>query len=181
MARNNDDANYYTILGVPTPANANDASLTPEQLKRAYRRALLLHHPDRTVTTQEQGSPRSSLPPNVPARFTVDQIIRAYEVLADPSSRAKYHQLLFRRSREGFGLAKSADGLAVETVDLDDLECIETASGGRWKRSCRCGSMYQFDERQLEAVARDGEIVVACPGCSLFIRVTFDAVEENAA
>lgn len=156
---------YYTILGLPVPPGIQDTTSTPETLKTAYRRALLRHHPDRK-------------PAERPTRaFTIDQITEAYNTLANPSSRLKYNEVLSKQIY-GSGLPKGAERSAVETFDLEDLEFHESGKGSTWEKSCRCGSTYQVNERQLEAAASDAEIVVGCRGCSLSIRVTFDAVEE---
>jgi len=61
---------YYQILGV-----SKDAELT--QIKKAYRKLALQHHPDRN-----QGSAKSN------ERFK--EISEAYEVLSDPEKRRSY-------------------------------------------------------------------------------------------
>jgi molecular chaperone DnaJ len=57
-------ADHYGVLGV-----SRDAS--PEEIKRAYRRAAREHHPD-----ANHGDPEAE------ARFK--ECVRAYEVLSDP-------------------------------------------------------------------------------------------------
>ncbi|MSR22260.1 MAG: molecular chaperone DnaJ [Gemmatimonadetes bacterium] len=63
-------ADYYEILGVPRTADA-------EQIKKAYRRLAMEHHPDRN-----QGSEEAE------ARFK--ELSEAYETLKDPQRRAGY-------------------------------------------------------------------------------------------
>lgn len=98
----------------------------------------------------------------------------------------------------------SGFGTGLEMVDLDDMEMIvegegegqsdeEGGGGGEsvWMRGCRCGDARGFvvREAELEAAAAEaeagsdmrtpvgeGEVVVGCSGCSLWIRVVF-AVE----
>lgn len=164
-------SNYYSILGIPTPQTADDESITPEVLKSAYRKALLRHHPDRKAG--EKVIDRSA---KVDDKVTVDQIIEAYEVLADPTRRNKYHEDLLKRTRSALG--KSGERSAFETFDLEELECREVDQGVVWERVCRCGGVYRISEKQLEEVAGDGEIVVGCRGCSLAIKIIFDVVDE---
>lgn len=64
---------YYSILGVEPTATA-------DEIKRAYRKLALQHHPDRN-------------PGNKAAEERFKDIAEAYEVLADPAKRAKYDQL----------------------------------------------------------------------------------------
>lgn len=156
---------YYTILNLTIPSSLQDTTTNSETLKTAYRKALLQHHPDRKSTEQTA------------TIFTVDQILQAYETLANPATRLKYDEILLKQGH-GQGLAKGVERSAVETFDLEDLQYHETSTGGVWEKSCRCGSTYQVNEKQLEEVASDGEIVVGCRGCSLSIKITFDAVEE---
>ena len=63
-------ADYYTLLEISRDAG-------PEEIKKAYRRLALQHHPDRN-----QGSKEAE------ARFK--EITEAYEVLRDPDKRAVY-------------------------------------------------------------------------------------------
>lgn len=64
---------HYALLGVPRNA-------TPDQLRRAYREAALLLHPDRNTN------------PNDTELFL--EIGKAYETLIDPESRAEYDEIL---------------------------------------------------------------------------------------
>lgn len=82
MARlRNDGKDYYAILGV-------SESATEEELKRAYRRLALRHHPDKNP-----GDPRAE------GRFK--EISEAYAVLADQQKRRQYDT--FRQAQAGAG------------------------------------------------------------------------------
>ncbi|MEO1219455.1 MAG: molecular chaperone DnaJ [Bacteroidota bacterium] len=64
---------YYDILGVK-----RDAS--PEEIKKAYRKVALKHHPDRN-------------PDDPSAEEKFKEAAEAYEVLGDPQKRSRYDQL----------------------------------------------------------------------------------------
>ena len=72
----------------------------------------------------------------------------------------------------------SFEGL--ETVDLDDLDYDEEG-GGAWYRGCRCGSVrgFRVTEEDLEKEVENGDVVVGCVGCSLWLRVTFQAATDG--
>jgi curved DNA-binding protein len=108
-----DYKDYYKTLGVD-----RDAEL--QEIKRAYRRLAVKYHPDKNP-----GDPRAE------GRFK--EINEAYEVLSDPSKRAKYDQLgssyqqWQRRggAPSGFDwsqwMGPSSGGVRVERGDLGDL------------------------------------------------------------
>mmetsp|Transcript_19564 Transcript_19564/g.28987 ORF Transcript_19564/g.28987 Transcript_19564/m.28987 type:complete len:261 (-) Transcript_19564:85-867(-) len=62
---------YYELLGV-----TKDASST--QIKRAYRKACLLHHPDKNPNNREEAEERFKA------------VTEAYEVLSEPEKRRRY-------------------------------------------------------------------------------------------
>ncbi len=86
---------YYAILGVPKTATA-------EEIKKAYRKLALAHHPDRAGKGSED-------------RFK--EINEAYQVLSDAKKRANYDQY---GSAEAFGGFGGASGANVD-FDLNDL------------------------------------------------------------
>ncbi len=63
---------YYAVLGV-------SRDVTPEELKRTYRRLARQYHPDMN-------------PGNAAAEARFKEISEAYEVLSDPDKRSKYDQ-----------------------------------------------------------------------------------------
>jgi curved DNA-binding protein len=64
---------YYKILGVERKANE-------DEIKRAYRKLALKHHPDRN-------------PGDAAAEDKFKEINEAYQVLSDPENRSRYDQL----------------------------------------------------------------------------------------
>jgi molecular chaperone DnaJ len=75
---------YYEVLGVGKGASA-------DELKKAYRRHAVQHHPDRGGDE---------------AKFR--EISEAYEVLKDPSKRQRYDQF----GHAGVGSSAASDGNA---------------------------------------------------------------------
>ena len=76
-------ADYYTLLGVARDAGA-------EEVKKAYRKLALEHHPDRN-----QGSKDAE------ERFK--EVTEAYEVLRDPEKRGAYDRFGPEGLRRGAG------------------------------------------------------------------------------
>ena len=60
------ETDFYALLGV-------DANASPEEIKRAYKQQVFLHHPDRRGSQQ---------------RFL--EATRAYEILSDSQKRTNY-------------------------------------------------------------------------------------------
>ena len=173
--------NHYETLNLPFPI----ASLTPQQLKLAYHKALLKHHPDKAASnTGIPSPPQSHTSPNASAEihpYTIDQITTAYKTLSDPVLRKDYDKTLREIRTEEKKTVAFHTGL--EAVDLEDFECEErdTGSGGDvWFRSCRCGEERGFViwEEDLENEIETGEVVVGCRGCSLWVKVLFAACDD---
>ena len=74
---------YYDVLGVPRTAS-------PDEVKKAYRRLAMQHHPDRN-----QGDKVAE------AKFK--ELSEAYEVLSDADKRRKYDQYGHEGLKQAFG------------------------------------------------------------------------------
>jgi DnaJ-class molecular chaperone len=178
---------YYDILSL-SPSTLSSSSADPTTLiKRAYRRALLSHHPDKS-------NPHSSSNTTAATRFTIDQISTAYATLSRPAQRTAYDRSLVLAQQTATTTTKGTQSnfqTGIETVDLDDLayEDVEGEGEGdgeestttRWYRSCRCGNPrgYLFNEADLEEAADLGELMLGCADCSLWLRVHFAVVDED--
>lgn len=98
-------ADFYTLLGVPRDASAED-------IKKAYRKLALQYHPDRNDGSKESEE-----------RFK--EVTRAYEVLRDADQRAVYD-----RYGEA-GLGRGGGGSGGPAYDFDDaLEVFMRDFGG---------------------------------------------------
>lgn len=173
---------YYEILGLPNPWAAK-ITLTPQLLKAAYRRALLQHHPDKSqLPPSPEHDSTKAANKQLSSAYTIDQVTMAYSIISTPKLRAEYDREVVLQSQQMGSCAPQQTDIfrtGVEVVDLDDLEFDQNKS--IWSRSCRCGEGRGFliREDDLEQAADDGELVVGCKGCSLWLRVLFGAIEES--
>ncbi|KXL42577.1 hypothetical protein M433DRAFT_460721 [Acidomyces richmondensis BFW] len=161
---------YYRILDLGS--RRYDGTLSAQEVKQAYRRALLLHHPDKESGRSTASTPHLSV--------SVDSIALAYKTLVDPILKADYDRALSISGIQQNGdlrAEKMIHHTGLETVDLDSLEFHE--SDRMWSRSCRCGEDKGFiaTETELEKHVDEGELIVGCRGCSLWLRVLF-SVED---
>jgi curved DNA-binding protein CbpA len=176
-------ATHYEVLGLPSSLDSAGA-LTPQLLKAAYRRALLLHHPDKVQQIVAlDGAPERTSQRNSSSNYTVDQITKAYSVISAPKLRAQYdRELALQSQKTGTYSSQEKDifRTGIEVVDLDDLEFDDQES--LWYRSCRCGDERGFlvREEDLEEAADDGELNVGCKGCSLWLKVLFGVIDADA-
>ena len=153
--------------------------LSKDDLRAAYHRALLNHHPDKTPHVDSSSALINRSEHEPTPRYSIDDIVTAYEILSDPKKRIDYDHSQEQRQDEWKTLNGHQDThLGVESLDLEDLEYDETKA--IWSKGCRCGAEqgYILTELDLEKESQHGEIYVGCQGCSLFIKVHF-AVEET--
>lgn len=161
---------HYQILQMPP----NCSAFNVDELKTAYRQALLLHHPDKkhlfTLTTLNAIAQTSR------SRYSVDQITEAYKILSSPADRLKYDTILQKTLNPGL---QTTHHSGVETYDLEDL--LYNDKNDTWSRTCRCGDTraYTLTGSDLEKVADHGEVYTSCKGCSLSIRVLFNAAATD--
>jgi len=85
---------YYKILGVSKDAN-------DDEIKKAYRKRALVHHPDRHSSASEEEKKE--------AEKKFKEIGEAYGVLSDPKKRARYDQGHDIDDLEGHGHGYSSD------------------------------------------------------------------------
>ncbi|KAI9739646.1 MAG: hypothetical protein M1834_006364 [Cirrosporium novae-zelandiae] len=164
MAKSTALPDYYKILDIQ---NHYTEPINLQELKQAYHRALLKHHPDKTNAPGTYSLEE-------PCAVTVDQVTAAYKVLSDPRLRAEYDKdLRLKCPSWGSTTYEQVFHTGLEIVDLDDLMYDE--SSGEWFRSCRCGEKKGFvlRENDLEEEATTGEIISGCRSCSLWLKVLF--------
>ncbi|KAJ2899745.1 hypothetical protein MKZ38_002819 [Zalerion maritima] len=156
---------HYTALSLPQALLLSSPDPT-SLVKKAYRRALLRHHPDKQQHRKPEPScpcpssfPRPTRAPPAPPAYTIDQITTAYATLSSPSSRQSYNKSLLLRPQQASQAPTSPPAAAtghlhatgIETIDLDDLSFSPSTSS--WTRPCRCGNDAGFEitEGDLEA------------------------------
>jgi len=83
---------YYEVLGV-------DKNVTPDELKKAYRKLALKYHPDRN-------------PGDKDAEEKFKEAAEAYDVLSNPDKKARYDQ---------FGMAGMDGSYAQGGMDMNDI------------------------------------------------------------
>src|SRR3954469_21218196 len=88
---------YYEILEVVKTASAED-------IKKAYRKAALKHHPDKN-------------PGNAEAEVRFKECAEAYEVLSDPQKRQRYDQF----GHEGLKGQPMHDFSHMDVGSIEDL------------------------------------------------------------
>jgi diphthamide biosynthesis protein 4 len=177
---NNREENLYDVLGLPRPSST--PTFSPSQIKIAFRRTLLKHHPDKASRLlKEPSSVSNERVAGGPARYDVDTICLARDILLDPARRKEYDMELAQtfKAQLGIGLSVDSHPTELETLDLDDMTYDESI--GTWSKTCRCGNSkaYEISEEDLIiASTEDGrEVLVGCGGCSLFVRVVFEAID----
>jgi molecular chaperone DnaJ len=139
---------YYEVLGVGKNAS-------PDEIKRAYRRMAIKHHPDKNPDNKKEAE----------AKFK--ECAEAYEVLSDPEKRKRYDQFGHDGLR-GVGVRDYSHmrwqdiGSAFEDIfgfgDLGDLFGV----GGGGRRGARRGPARGYDlettvELSLQEVAKGTE------------------------
>jgi len=118
-----DQRSYYDVLGV-------DRAATAEEIRDAFRRLARERHPDRQHATAREAAERE-----------FQAITEAYNVLANPDSRARYDQM-----RTGGGARAATDPRE-----------IARALVGKAAGAVRSGDLQLADELFRQAVGHDPE------------------------
>jgi len=141
---------FYELLGVAKGASADD-------LKKAYRKLAMQHHPDRNGGCEE-----------AMARFK--EISEAYSVLSDEQKRAAYDRFGHAGVNGGGGNPFGAGGAGF--ADVNDIfsqvfgEAFGDVFGGRTGRQAgpRRGSDLRYDlEITLEQAYKGADVEIAVP------------------
>lgn len=179
-----EDVTHYEVLGLPVPSRS-PSSIPPsvQDVKAAYRRALLVHHPDKApssaghVNMPERSKAASS--PLVAPKYTVDAIREAYHTLSTPSLREEYDRMILSKRRgEPSSIYAAAQTTELHELDLGDMHY--DARKQEYYEACRCGHRRGFSITEDELTEIDGtEVLLECPDCSHHVRVCFEVEDEE--
>lgn len=137
---------YYQVLGIAR--NAGE-----EEIKKAYRRLALKHHPDRN-------------PGDKSSEEKFKEVNEAYEVLSDPEKRGRYDQLGHARG-PGFEGFRTEPGFGTGT--FDDLfegifgDVFGTRTGRRRSRAAQGADLKYNLEVSFEEAAFGTETKIRIP------------------
>jgi molecular chaperone DnaJ len=144
---------YYEVLGVSRDASEAD-------LKKAFRRLAMKHHPDRNTGNSEE------------SEIKFKEAKEAHEVLSDPNKRAAYDQYGHAGVDPSMGGRPGAGG-GFEDIFGDVFGDIFGGGGGRRGQRAQRGSDLQYNlELTLEEAVFGTEVkirvptLVACRTCS---------------
>jgi molecular chaperone DnaJ len=135
---------YYEVLGV-----ARDAS--DEDLKKAYRRLAMKHHPDRN-------------PDNPKSEDLFKEAKEAYEILSDANKRAAYDQFGHAGVEQGGAGAGGPGGFSGFADAFGDIFGDIFGAGGRGRSNVYRGADLRYNlEVSLEEAARGTETKIRIP------------------
>ena len=145
-----DQLDFYKVLELDMMAVGD---ITSVEVKKAYHRLSLVHHPDKNDA-------------NGGRRF--QQINEAYSTLIDPERRNLY-DIELRKSR----IIRQSNDAAVMVDRRVSLEDFDEHSSGEYRLLCRCGGCFSLtvtDEARL--LNHDiNDLLLPCTNCSLVVSV----------
>jgi len=142
---------YYEVLGV-------EKNVTEADLKKAFRRLAMKHHPDRN-------------PGDHAAEEKFKEAKEAYEVLSDANKRAAYDRYGHQATQQGAGFGGGgfggAGGQGFADIFGDIFSDIFGQQGGRGGQSAHRGSDLRYNlELTLEDVMKGTVAEIRVPGWS---------------
>ena len=144
------DPDYYAVLSLATSAS-------PTEIKSAYHRALLLHHPDKRNTVSSGTEV-----------VDISLLKRAFTTLSAPDLREKYDAS--RNSRPSG--PRPAQVISLEEFDE---HAGENTDDLYWTYDCRCGGIYRISEADMEK----DQHLIGCNSCSEVVWVGYEVAESD--
>jgi len=136
-------------------------------------RRLLLHHPDKVHANGQHSEVLNETSVSEDDRPSVSLIRDAYITLSNAASRATYDATL----RSSTNTTSSTAQRPAEVVSLEEFTSADYREGDQshsWMHPCRCGSIYQITEEQMDKDIH----LIGCQGCSEVVWVGYEAVDE---
>ncbi|TYJ59184.1 hypothetical protein B9479_000173 [Cryptococcus floricola] len=176
---------YYAVLGLEEGAS-------PAEVNKAWRKEVLLHHPDKNpslvIPSSSTGVSGASTPSGSEEQNAKIHLInQARLVLTDPVLREDWLASFLSNAQQP-QKPKEEGPHVFRHISLDEFEpCYaSTTSGGtgeaedeeeptHFVHPCRCGGEFLITTEQLE----QGVDVVGCEGCGEWVRVGYEVVEEE--
>ncbi|TFK26732.1 DnaJ-domain-containing protein [Coprinopsis marcescibilis] len=136
--------NYYDVLS--TQCESSDG-----EIKAAYHRALLRHHPDKQQN-------RDMAIKKAEKTVEISLIQEAFTVLSDAKRRLRHDAELKKRST-------THAPRPAQVVSLEEWTSIgsgDEEEEGPWRYPCRCGGQYRLTVDMMEA----DDHLIGCDSCS---------------
>ena len=149
-------------------------SASSAEVKAAYHRALLLHHPDKAFANGRQNGILHEASILEDDRPSVSLIRDAYITLSNAASRATYDATV-RSSPKNSSF--STTQRPAEVVSLEEFKVVDPEDGKQsdsWSHPCRCGSTYRISEEQMNNDVH----LIGCQGCSEAVWVGYEVIDE---
>jgi len=164
---------YYELLQI-----SPSSSLSSEDIKAAYHRALLKFHPDKAGSSlrlihlnrqcESQDEPAQE---EHKSDIDIAQLKEAYITLSSSHLRAEYD---FKLADERLN---NGSGKGPRPAQIISLEDFDERLDGFWYHACRCGGDYIISETDMEK----GCHLVGCNSCSEVVWVGYEIVEDLEA
>ncbi|WVQ74547.1 hypothetical protein IAR50_004148 [Cryptococcus sp. DSM 104548] len=176
---------YYAVLGLEEGAS-------PAEVNKAWRREVLLHHPDKNpslaIPSSSPGSSGTSTPNgSEDQNAKIHLVNQARLVLSDPVLCKEWRASFLSHAQQP-GKPKEEGPHVFRHISLDEFEpCYASTMFAKaeeiedeeepthFVHPCRCGGEFLITTDQLE----QGVDVVGCEGCGEWVRVGYEVVEEE--
>ncbi|GJE89470.1 DnaJ and zf-CSL domain-containing protein [Phanerochaete sordida] len=144
------EPDYYAVLSLETSAST-------AEIKAAYHRALLLHHPDKQLAPDRRED-----------ALDLDTLKRAFVTLSTTELRTKYDTA---RSKPRPG-PRPAQVVSLEEFTVHEDENLDDII---WSYDCRCGGAYRITEQDMEK----DQHLIGCNSCSEVVWAGYEMVDDD--
>ncbi|KNC53523.1 uncharacterized protein AMSG_01236 [Thecamonas trahens ATCC 50062] len=161
----------YAALSEWLPGLKQDSEWSAEELRAAYRAALLALHPDKQAG--RSGALAEDADDKAHRQERWEAVQAAWAVLGSPSARAAHDAATEAGVREMAALARLSDEINVADMAF---EVRDAGADLLYSADCRCGGAYTV----LQSVLDDAPLaLVRCSSCSLTVRIRDDGSGDD--